>query len=278
MCRSPVSVSGIGSRFAFARPSAMTERIIGHAMSEALLSAPLVLGSLQLFFNPTGLVRSIQRGVSDMIELPLQGLQRGSAVEFFSGIGQGSASLVKEISGWSISSVVGFSRAASNALSGSRLVSTLRTSRSSEELLGHTRISDRIHMIISSSARLAACLSTFPGAGSIIFVTPVQEVTVWQDVQNSEPRTFRLGCPVILLTTSALILYSEAGLTPSFVTWLHGASLSQDATEGAIEIKSPRAAPLNALASVWRATVHIKISLQSLPSVLPCLRRSIAKA
>lgn len=77
----------------------MVERIIGHAMSEALLSAPLVLGSLQLFFNPTGLVRSIQRGVSDMIELPLQGLQRGSALEFFTGIGQGSASLVKEISG-----------------------------------------------------------------------------------------------------------------------------------------------------------------------------------
>lgn len=73
--------------------------VVAHFLAEALLNAPLVIGSLQLFFNPTGLVRSIQRGVADMIDLPMQGLQRGGALEFLAGVGHGSVSLVREVSG-----------------------------------------------------------------------------------------------------------------------------------------------------------------------------------
>ena len=79
-------------------PDVLLRALKDHALAEALLNAPLVLGSLELFFNPTGLVRSIRRGVANMIDLPMQGLQQGP-LQFISGVGQGSASFLKEISG-----------------------------------------------------------------------------------------------------------------------------------------------------------------------------------
>ena len=39
---------------------------------------PQVLGSLQLLFNPTGLVRSVRAGVGDLLSLPLEALQAQS--------------------------------------------------------------------------------------------------------------------------------------------------------------------------------------------------------
>lgn len=256
----------------------MIDRFVSHAMAAALLSAPLVLGSLQLFFNPTGLVRSIQRGVSDMIDLPLQGLQKRSALKFFAGIGQGSASLVKEISGWGISSVVGFSRAASNAITGSRLLSSLG-SRSNDHIYCHRELLPiRRHRMLCG-ARLVACLGpNFEDYGKVIFFSPVQEVAVRQNASNS--RHFRLNFPVVIVTTSSLILYGDGGLTPSFVAWLAGASISHSrhGDSGTIEIVSRRAAPFNSLDSVWHATVHVNCLLLSYSAILSCLLRVVHEA
>ena len=61
-------------------------------------SAPYLFGSLQVLFDPVGLIRSVRRGLFDMVRLPLQGLQNRSLASFLSGLGYGSATFVREIS------------------------------------------------------------------------------------------------------------------------------------------------------------------------------------
>lgn len=51
-----------------------------------------------MLFDPVGLVRSVRKGVFDMVRLPLQGLQKGSFTSFLSGLGYGSATFLREIS------------------------------------------------------------------------------------------------------------------------------------------------------------------------------------
>lgn len=258
---------------------------------------------MQLLFNPTGLVRSLQRGVTDMIEMPLQGLQKGSASEFLSGIGYGSASLVREISGkddtkygcchlaflsylsegvhaeWSVSSVMGFSRAASNAVAGSRLVSALgRRRTSSIELPLDMEAGSPAYSLktLSGSIRL---LQSLPGAlqqgiGSVLLIVPAEEVTVTQDPENSSEissGTYKLGTVLAILTTTSLYLYTEGGLTPSFIAWLDDASIMQDPAVGSIHINS-RAAPFNAFTSIWRASISLTFPPIIFSSMLPCLR------
>lgn len=55
------------------------------------------MGSLEILGNPTGLVRSIGTGVSDLISLPYYGLTRGPGA-FVSGLSRGVGSLVKNVS------------------------------------------------------------------------------------------------------------------------------------------------------------------------------------
>lgn len=90
---SPVTISGVQSHSVFGSPTALYQGLKTHVVAEALFNAGSVVGSLQLLGNPTGLLRSIKRGVTDI---------------FDKGIGVGSVTLVKEVSGWSVSSTVGF--------------------------------------------------------------------------------------------------------------------------------------------------------------------------
>ena len=55
------------------------------------------MGSLELIGNPTGLLRSIALGVSDLVSLPYQGLTQGPGA-FVSGVTHGMASFVKNVS------------------------------------------------------------------------------------------------------------------------------------------------------------------------------------
>jgi hypothetical protein len=98
-CRAPLKLSRITLQDVLFRPHVLLRGLAAHSMAEALLSAPQVLGSMQILFNPTGLVTSVQKGISDLLRLPLLALQERSASRFFAGVGQGSASLVMEVSG-----------------------------------------------------------------------------------------------------------------------------------------------------------------------------------
>ena len=55
------------------------------------------MGSLEILGNPTGLVRSIGTGVSDLISLPYSGLTRGPSA-FIYGLSRGVGSLFRNVS------------------------------------------------------------------------------------------------------------------------------------------------------------------------------------
>lgn len=57
----------------------------------------IVVGSLEILGNPTGLVRSIGTGVADMFRLPYTGLTRGPGA-FIGGISGGMSSLLRNVS------------------------------------------------------------------------------------------------------------------------------------------------------------------------------------
>lgn len=69
-----------------------------HFVDCLVRSAPYLFGSLQVLFDPVGLVRSVRTGLFDMVRLPLQGLQKRSLSSFLTGIGYGSATFLREIS------------------------------------------------------------------------------------------------------------------------------------------------------------------------------------
>ena len=54
------------------------------------------MGSLDLLGSPTGLVRSVGSGVSDLFKLPYYGLARGPGA-FLSGVTKGMSSLVSHV-------------------------------------------------------------------------------------------------------------------------------------------------------------------------------------
>ena len=97
--RAPLTLSRNEAHEALFRPHVLVRGLAAHLMAEALLNAPQMLGSLQLLFNPTGLVESLRAGMGDLIGLPLAALEARSAALFLAGLGQGSASLVRHISG-----------------------------------------------------------------------------------------------------------------------------------------------------------------------------------
>lgn len=57
----------------------------------------LVVGSLELLGNPTGLVRNVANGVHDLFFLPYRGLTQGPGA-FIGGVKQGMTSLLAHMS------------------------------------------------------------------------------------------------------------------------------------------------------------------------------------
>lgn len=98
------------------RAAVMLRALAAHLAAEALLNAPRVLGSLELLFNPTGLVTSVSQGLQDLFALPLAALESRSAAQFATGLGLGGASLLRHLSSWTLTSVSGFSGAVASVL------------------------------------------------------------------------------------------------------------------------------------------------------------------
>ena len=68
-----------------------------HYISGALFRSHWVVGSLDLIGSPSGFTRTVGEGVKDFVALPYQGIFQGPW-SFFSGLTNGSSSLVKHIS------------------------------------------------------------------------------------------------------------------------------------------------------------------------------------
>lgn len=90
---------------------AAREGLVAHYTAEALLNAPQLLGSVSWLFNVTGLVQSLRSGLRDMVVHPLAQLtsEEGSTTAFLAEVGGGTASLLRHLSSWSLTSLAGFS-------------------------------------------------------------------------------------------------------------------------------------------------------------------------
>lgn len=129
----PLSLAPISACRLLFRPSVVAHGLLAHFIAEALLSAPQMLGSLELLLNPTGasscskcgliltidetmpesraeliyivdvagLVRSAVQGFQDLVSFPLAAIEARSPAQFITGLGFGSASLVRNLSGLS---------------------------------------------------------------------------------------------------------------------------------------------------------------------------------
>eukprot|EP00898_Chlorokybus_atmophyticus_P004731 jgi/Chlat1/5259/Chrsp33S05096 len=113
--RSPLTLSALQLRGLLYRPPVLLHGLLAHYVAEAILNAPGMLGSLELLFNPTGLVQSVGAGIRDLVSMPMQGMQRSPAA-FIYGIGQGSASFARHMTTWSLTSVAGFSSSVARIL------------------------------------------------------------------------------------------------------------------------------------------------------------------
>ncbi|KAK9810692.1 hypothetical protein WJX73_010837 [Symbiochloris irregularis] len=114
--RAPVSLPPLRARGLLFRAAVMLRALAAHLAAEALLNAPRVLGSLELLFNPTGLLTSASQGLQDLFALPLAALEARSAAQFATGLGLGGASLLRHLSSWTLTSVSGFSGAVASVL------------------------------------------------------------------------------------------------------------------------------------------------------------------
>ncbi|XP_052096921.1 intermembrane lipid transfer protein VPS13B-like isoform X1 [Mytilus californianus] len=90
----------------------LTRVLAMHYASGALFRAGIVVGSLEILGNPTGLVRSIGSGVADLVRLPYGGLTQGPGA-FVSGVSSGMSSFVRNISSGMLTSVTNFASSVS---------------------------------------------------------------------------------------------------------------------------------------------------------------------
>ena len=85
----------------------LMRKILYHYLTQALVRAGLMLGSLEILANPTGLIRSVGQGVADFFSLPYDGLTRGPSA-FVSGIGSGIGSFFRHASIGALTSITNF--------------------------------------------------------------------------------------------------------------------------------------------------------------------------
>lgn len=295
--RSPVTLSRIAAQSVLFRPTILLRGLAAHIMAEAMLNAPQVLGSLQLLLNPTGLVRSFQRGMADLIGLPLAGIQERSPTMFFAGIGQGSVSLVKEISGWTFTSIGGFSNAVSRALDSSGAVMSVVGAPVSGALGIVGAISSGLAEGLNPQAqprRLARDTSSGSSQGinriaatrlmrheSLLrqahYLTHVmaKDVTIHQGTRSLNDATsiasFLLQSPMLLLTSEALIVFSEHGATPVLVMDTKEAEMGEYGAAKELRLFSPRAAPANNITAEAGATIVCHLADRAWLSLMPLL-------
>ncbi|KAK3772280.1 hypothetical protein RRG08_039097 [Elysia crispata] len=100
----PLNLAQFQRENVFSTTQRLLHALTVHYASAAIFRAGIVVGSLEILGNPTGLVRSIGTGVSDLISLPYSGLTRGPSA-FIYGLSRGIGSLFRNVSAGTITSV-----------------------------------------------------------------------------------------------------------------------------------------------------------------------------
>lgn len=82
----------------------VSQIVAARYMSALFMHVGWVLGSLELIGNPVAFIQSVNRGLTDLVSLPYEGLTRSPGL-FILGIGQGTASFVRQFSSGALTSV-----------------------------------------------------------------------------------------------------------------------------------------------------------------------------
>ena len=88
----------------FSNWSEVSQIIAARYVSAVFMHIGWVLGSLELIGSPITFIQSINRGLSDLVRLPYEGLTRSPGL-FLVGIGQGTASFLHQFSSGALSSI-----------------------------------------------------------------------------------------------------------------------------------------------------------------------------
>ena len=168
-----------------------------------------------------------------------------------------------------MSSIVGFSRAASNALF-KRQSSSLNEAEEPSDVDADRPCTGMVYAF----SRVAEAFVLENALGDVVLHVEARSAIVRQVAGVGQPHAvFQLPRPVIILTTEAAILYSDSGLTPSLVAWLDEAIVSRK--DVSLEISSRRAAPFSNLRAAGAATISAEFSPAAWARIGPSLRKYI---
>ncbi|XP_014791410.2 intermembrane lipid transfer protein VPS13B [Octopus bimaculoides] len=109
---SPLSFGKFEKDEIFTSCQHLIRSITMHYASGALFRAGIVVGSLEILGNPTGLVRNIGTGVADLFKLPITGLTQGPGA-FLTGVSQGMSSLLRNVTAGTLTSITNFASSVS---------------------------------------------------------------------------------------------------------------------------------------------------------------------
>ena len=100
----PFSFSRYELEDVFSNWPELSQIVAARYMSALFMHIGWVLGSLELIGSPVSFIQSVSRGLSDLVRLPYEGLTRSPGL-FILGIGQGTASFVRQFSSGALGSV-----------------------------------------------------------------------------------------------------------------------------------------------------------------------------
>ena len=110
--------------------------------------------------------------------------------------------------------------------------------------------------------------------GGVVAYTVATDIIIYQGTgREFSHGAFQLANPSLLITTEALILYSEEGIMPSLIAWLSGASVAVTDVSCKVEILAPHAAPFTAPNSLCTARIKATFSHSTWAIMAPTFRR-----
>lgn len=207
-------------------------RLLREDIGDSLFrSAPYLIGSLQLLFDPVGMFRSLRRGFSHIVNLPVEGIRKKSLTSFLSGVGHGSANFFKEISGtlwcrvshdqsafyrslhlssgWSYSTAIGFSKSIADILRKNPSI-TERKSRKEQEFIeeADVRMSRPLVYGVQNLVNLSSRL------GTVFWYRDILEAKV--SLKTDPKLSIKIVSPALLIHDKGLVVFAHWGTTASF--------------------------------------------------------------
>eukprot|EP01017_Pseudomicrothorax_dubius_P031197 TRINITY_DN3958_c0_g1_i4.p1 TRINITY_DN3958_c0_g1~~TRINITY_DN3958_c0_g1_i4.p1 ORF type:complete len:632 (+),score=84.39 TRINITY_DN3958_c0_g1_i4:151-2046(+) len=100
----PLRLNSLALRDVFDNQAGLSLKLFNHYQEAIIKSIFKLLGSINILGNPVGLFKNLSSGISDLIEKPLKGFEKG-ALEGSLGIVEGASSLVKNTLSGTINSL-----------------------------------------------------------------------------------------------------------------------------------------------------------------------------